>query len=82
MQGKDSGQRLLQPLPLLLLLSTHSALLENPIPVVRQICHKSGTKDQDDGKTKEEDSSHVPDVHHRVLVIAVKVWVLRRRKDH
>lgn len=80
MQGKDSGQRLLQPLSLLLLLLTLLSW-KTPIPVVGQICHKSGTKDQDDGKTKEEDSSHVPDVHHRVLVIAVKVWVLRRRKD-
>lgn len=45
-------------------------------PVVRQISHKGAAKDQDDGEAKEEDNPHVPEVHNRVLVITVGVWIL------
>ena len=49
-------------------------------PVVRQISHKGASKDQGDGESEEEDNPHVPDVHSRVLVITVGVWVLWQRE--
>ena len=77
-QGIDSW-RFLQspPLPL----SPPTPLSWTPhTPVVRQISHKGAAKDQDNGESEEEDNPHVPDIHSRVLVITVRVWVLRQRE--
>lgn len=49
-------------------------------PVVRQISHKGAAKDQDDREAKEEDNPHVPDIHNRVVVVAMGVWVLWNKK--
>lgn len=43
---------------------------------IRQISHKGAAKDQDDGETKEEDTPRVSEVHNRVFVITVGVWIL------
>lgn len=61
--------------------STLSHSLGHPVPVVRQINQKGGAKDQDNGEAKEKDSSHVPEVHNRVPVVSMAVWVLWRRKS-
>lgn len=49
-------------------------------PVVRQISHKGGAKDQDDGEAKEEDDPHVPDIYNRIPVVAMRVGVLWKEK--
>lgn len=74
-QEHDSWQSPLQSLPLPLLPPTPLSWIPHA-PVVGQISHKGASKDQDDGEAKEEDNSHVPEVHSRVLVITVGVWVL------
>lgn len=61
---------------------THSTLLDTPhAPVIRQISYKGAAKDQDNREAKEKDDPHVPEVHNRVLVITVGVWVLWQEKE-